>query len=742
MLHSIRPNVRKAIVLTLAAALPVLKTVSAQETTELRMEIDPVTRYVHVSYFVPADTPDAVVVRCMWSVAGAGKWQPAKIMPFLSETALNLIRREDWESWRREGKLIERGAAGLERTVVFNPYPEAQDDGRVAVDFKIDIQTMEGAPLASYQAHLQADNSNVVYLEDWSQVFQQDAISTEREPAGRQWSWRTNLDAAEGATLGNELYGNSPADSPLPQLSYPLDLKGEYAIFVCTAPDKGGILLRLTGDERMDQLSSRLSGEEVLWRWCAMDRQHLVLKQPHSYKGFSPAHVDYVKLVPLAAETAAALDAQFGGEPDRIVAGYWEPYSWAFSDDVLDTLQHRAQLTAFQEARIGIVDTQLGRFGMKSVYETRVTDQLLFSTIGDPVAGDAAPRTNNVGRMQQFTNTLNATVTYARELGLIAHANFGASNCYPGSPLQGDFSRAHPEWMRGSALRFEVPEVRQYALDLYREALEIGVPGVSIDFCRYPEAIDKVETANIFLRDLRQLADKFGRQQGRHIPILVRFPGTGVRRAEFFDFATWLREKWVDYLCPSNIQGRHLNIDPAPYLEAAKGTGGMVLPSVDALEWGLDMPGPFLWRVAQLYAAGVPGIHVYQADSRVLGRPADRRCMRMLADSRAVRRFWEEDARTRPRHSKGVYLSRPTHPGEEYNRWERLRVWVEGLPMGPLEMELDGQSITHVEGPPYLLGTEDYASDGVVPAGEHELRVRLKDGAGWFEQVFTIKGAG
>jgi len=311
----------KAITPVLATALLTLAQAAAQEASGLRMEIDPVTRYVHVSYLVPADAPWETVVQCAWSLPGAGNWRPAKVAPYLSETALNLVRREDWESWRREGKLIERGAAGLERTAVFNPYPEAQADGRVDVDFRIDVQSTEGARLASYQARLQADNSDVVYIEDWPQVFQKAAISTEGEPAGRQWSWRTDLDAGEGATLGNELYGNSPADSPLPQLSYPLDLKRTYAIFVCTAPDKGGILLRLTGDERMDPLSSRLPGEEVLWRWCAMDRQHLVLKQPHSYKGYTSAHVDYVKLVPLAVETVAALDAQFGGEPDRIVAG-------------------------------------------------------------------------------------------------------------------------------------------------------------------------------------------------------------------------------------------------------------------------------------------------------------------------------------------------------------------------------------------------------------------------------------
>ena len=279
-------------------------------------------------------------------------------------------------------------------------------------------------------------------------------------------------------------------------------------------------------------------GKEVLWRWARLDRQHLVVRQRHSYAGWVAARIDYVKLVPLSEPTRCGLEAAFAGPADKLVAGYWEPYSWAFHDNVEHTLWHRAQLSAFVEARVSLVDTQINRFGAKAVYETRLTDQLLGATIGDPIGHVARPTTSNVGKMQQFTNTLDATLRYASQLGLQAHANFGASNCYPGSPLQGEFSKGHPDWMRGSALRFEVPEVRQHALGLFREALEIGAPGVSIDFCRYPETIDTPATCNQFLAALRRLADEFGSARGCHVPILVRFPGTGVRRSALFDYRT------------------------------------------------------------------------------------------------------------------------------------------------------------------------------------------------------------
>ncbi|MFH1737570.1 MAG: hypothetical protein ABIH23_01090 [bacterium] len=701
------------------------------------VSIDPLTRYAHIKYTLPPDIPDTVEVVCTWSPVTAKSLRPAKVMPNISETALKLVSPDDGRAWVTTGRIIERGAAGLERTIIFNPYPDAQQDGKVDVLFIIEVRSMEGRLLPKEMARVQCDNTDVFYIEDWSGVTTQDAISPEEEPG--KWTWRANLDAEAGVTFGNALYGNSGPERGLPPLSYPLSLKGPYAVFVCSAPSDGGIKLRLTGDERSDSLASRMAGEEVLWRWTRMDRQHLVLNQPCDYTGYTPGHIDYVKFVPLTEEQVEGLDAQFGGEQDKIVAGYFEPYSWAFADNICETLQHRAPLTAYIEARVPIVDIQIGRFGMKVVYESRLTDQLLHATIGDPIGKIVRPKTDNVGRMQQYTNTLSTELRYARELGLKAHANFGASNCYPGSPLQGDFSKEHPDWMRGSALRFEVPEVRQYALSLYREALEIGARGISIDFCRYPETIDSIETCNDFLKDLRALADEFAASAGVRIPILVRFPGTGVRRAEFFDYAAWAREGWVDYLCPSNIQGRHMHIDMAPYFNAVKGTTCTLLPCVDGLSWGLPFPGAFLWRIAQLYKQGASGVYIYQADARVLGQPVDRRTMRLLASSAAVERWWAKEDVARPSRSKGIYIT-PPHQFGTYHKWERIRIWTEGVPLGELEVYLDDKLVSRFDGPPYLVGTEEYASDEIIPPGDHRLRIRARDDDGWLEQVFAIKG--
>ncbi|NUN97665.1 MAG: hypothetical protein HUU16_15985, partial [Candidatus Omnitrophica bacterium] len=475
-------------------AMGCLGIVAGGSGAAIRYEVESVTRFIEISYTVPSDAGEEVEVLCSWSPAGKGNWRPAKVHPLVSETALYLVREPEWREWTEQGKVLERRAAGLERTVVFNPYPEAQIEGKVEVDFRVEIQSPEGRVLSSEQAPVQADNSDVVCLEDWSKVFQQGVPSKSLNPDPGEWAYRTNLAASEQVTRGDDLLGKADIKVPLPQLSHPLNLKGWYAIHVCTSPLKGGIGLRLSGDERTDYVGSRYPFQEVFWNWRRMDHQHLVLRQQHIYTGWAPAHVDYVRLVPLGEDQVESLEAKFGGKVDKFIAGYYEPYSWAFYENVQHTLQHREPLTAFREARLSLVDIQIGRFGDKVVYESRLTDPLNYSTIGDPIGEVRVPTTDNVGRMQQFSNALDATLRYARELGLIPHANFGASNCYPGTPLQSDFSKQHPEWMRGACLRFEVPQVREYALSLYREALEIGAPGISIDFCRYPESIDNATT--------------------------------------------------------------------------------------------------------------------------------------------------------------------------------------------------------------------------------------------------------
>lgn len=695
---------------------------ATSQAISLEIPTPPETRLL-VRYQVPQGAPDSVEMQCEWAPPGTEDWRAPHVEPLLSETALTLASAQQRQAWW-QGKVVEQRAAGLQRSLYWNPYPEAVSEGEVHARLRVTVNG--AAQVVPVEAPMPQ-----TYLEDWRQVLTQGEVREEAAPG--HWQWQSGQ---EDLTLGNGLYGESVNDIPLKPLAYGLSLSGPHAIYVCTRPGYG-VRVRLSGDERSDDISSRTRGEEVLWRVAKMDHQHLVLQQPHNHKGYSPAQVDYIKLVPLTEEQFVEWRSIYELPRDKFVAAYFEPYSWAFYEDVTSTLQHRQPLLPYAEASVSLVDIQVGRFGMKAVYETRLSDQLLYSTIGDPIGDEVQPTTDNVGKMQQYTNALDAELRYSAELGLKAHANFGASNCYVGTPLQGDFSKQHPEWVRGHALRLEVPEARAYALGLYRETLELGAPGISIDFCRYPEAVDGPEAATQVLREMRALANEYGGKRGKPVTVLVRFPGTGVRLAENFGYATWAREGLVDYLCSSNIQGPHMHIDIVPYLKAVEGTACKLLPAVDGLSWGLAWPGQLLWRVKQLYDAGAPGVYVYQADARLLGRPEDRRTMALLNSKAAVDAWWAREESLRPQRSKGIYITPPSELGK-YHGWERIRVWLEGIEQGPMEALIDGQTVSKRDGPPYLVGTEDNDSDGLVPKGEHRLTIRTKDGDGWLEEVFTI----
>ena len=62
--------------------------------------------------------------------------------------------------------------------------------------------------------------------------------------------------------------------------------------------------------------------------------------------------------------------------------------------------------------------------------------------------------------------------------------------------------------------------------------------------------------------------------------------------------------------------------------------------------------------------------------------------------------------------------------------------------MGAVELYLDDQLIQRFDGPPYLLGNQDFSGDTAIPKGEHTLRIRAHDGDGWLERTFKIVSAG
>lgn len=685
---------------------------------------DPITRYVNVSYPVPAGSPEAVSVRCEVRPGMASEWTPAAVWPHTSETALNLIERADWEAGIAKGTITERRAGGLTRTLVWNPFLHPWRTGEIRIRVSLEA---EGRLLARHEGAVALRNEDVIVLDDWSKIVQQSLVSAAPDQGVPVW-WARPGHPLEVRFKGVEV----------PPVTVPLSLRGPHALFVLLPGQLGSIELRLTGDSRADFFEAGLAGREELWKWADLTRQHLVISQPyrtvHLHENDYLARLSYVRLVPLTPALAARLEAEWApAGPKRPVAGYYEPYSWAFFEKIESPLRHWEPLLAFAEARIDMLDVQIGRGGSRFNSETRIGSQLLLDTFGDPIRG-VVPRTSNVGRLQQYTNTLSTVLRDASSLGMRPRANIGATNCYPGTPLEGDFSKQHPEWRKGSHLIYEIPDVRAYIVSLFEEALDTGAEALSLDWCRYPHSVSARETPTTFFRELRAAVAR----RGKPATVLTRFPARGVVGWQYMDFAQWAREGLVDFIAPANIQGRHMNFDVAEYAAAVKGTRTTFLGAVDGLHWGLPLPGMMFERVSSLYKQGAGGIYIYQCDAPVLGSPQTRRHVSLLGYPQAIERWRERERAERPRYSKGIYIT-PPHEVGEYRPWGRMRVWVEGTEPGELELWLDGRRINHYQRPPYTLTSEDRADDDAVPPGAHRLKVRARDGSGWLEREFSVR---
>ena len=86
-------------VLALTLVLPQVAWGKETEGRTTKMWVDPVTRYVHLRYPVPADAPEEVMVQCSWSPTGQNHWRPARVTPQVSETAMKLVPEEEWMQW-------------------------------------------------------------------------------------------------------------------------------------------------------------------------------------------------------------------------------------------------------------------------------------------------------------------------------------------------------------------------------------------------------------------------------------------------------------------------------------------------------------------------------------------------------------------------------------------------------------------------------------------------------------------
>lgn len=178
----------------------------------------------------------------------------------------------------------------------------------------------------------------------------------------------------------------------------------------------------------------------------------------------------------------------------------------------------------------------------------------------------------------------------ARERGLEVFASIRMNDTHMlglddgNGPYTDPFYRDHPEWRippmggagrhSGGALNYAIPEVRQHRLALMEELLRrYDFTGLDLDFVRgppfflsdrpdleqdlhsryprYPRDLSEqgIPIMNEFMREVRALTERIGREKGHPITVCARVPSTlsGCRRVGL-DPVAWHRDGSLDFL--------------------------------------------------------------------------------------------------------------------------------------------------------------------------------------------------
>ncbi len=713
----------------------IISVVSLGQSLDINTEIDPITRYVKVHYRVPDGAPDEIKVRCEYRV-GDGEWRAADVRKYRSKTAeYALAGSEVMHKERISGTVTEKLAAGRIRTLVWMSYPQIGIDYKGPIDLRVRIFDIKGRQIAEGDKQITLDMNGVVVLDDFSKLMPkvwEKKGDNEKFPGWYASKKPAMLECVEGKC-------------PLEPLSWRVGVKGYYAIFVAV-PKKpnSSIDVRLSSDFYYQRFDG-FDGREYFWKIAKMDNENIIISQPYRTQKVVNdeyrARLNYIRLVPISKEVYSEYTKFLSYKKDKLVFAYFEPYSWAFNEYVDRTGKLLEPMAAFRDADVDLVDAQFGRLGARPVYPSMVEEPLLGETMGDANPGGNAPHSKGVAKLALLTNPLKGCLAGSRAFGIAVSANFGSGINYYDSPLEGEFSKTHPQWIHDRYwLMYKYKGVREHFLKLYEEQLEMGARILSLDFCRYPFVIDDAKLPTLFLTELRKLADRYSKGDNR-VKIIVRFPVPGCKGAkDYFRPAEWIDKRLVDYIVPGDLAGNTTYFDIRKYVNMVRGTRVKCLPCVNAQHAYFIWPGEILRRIKQCYDEGADGIYIYQADAAIVGsmtsgiEAENKHYVPYFSRSKAVDELLKQFERENENYSTDIYVFYPL-PYQS----ERVRVWIEGGKAERVKMYVDGKLMNDYRKPPYFLGKEGYKNNYPFINKPVTVKIEAKINGKWLTKIYKIK---
>ncbi|MGC9066600.1 MAG: hypothetical protein ACP5JO_08290 [Candidatus Ratteibacteria bacterium] len=354
--------------------------------------------------------------------------------------------------------------------------------------------------------------------------------------------------------------------------------------------------------------------KEIFWKTVNLSADTAIEISPTSITVRQPdlypfGSIAYIKLVPESENQSTSSSWK-----DKVLALYFEPYSWAFFYD-LDTREKvREAMILFKEMGATEVHTQVIRFGSKALHYSKVVE----SHDKGAMMGDDGTFSPGPTVMVRSLDVLRETNDACHCLGIRHFANAGLTNCYPGTDLEEKISREHPEWRTTNILRYNIPETREYAVEVIKEFVDWGNDGVSIDCMRYPYHHTEEDLLQLF-HEIRRAMDGISNTK---MPLTVRIPANDIVYYRVFE--QLVKENIVQCIIPSNLMTRYPIFSLKPYLKW-KDYGCKIYGIIDG--WLIHVASYFNFQLSlhrfpsdiktdikRFFKEGADGIFIYQAD--------------------------------------------------------------------------------------------------------------------------------
>ena len=449
-----------------------------------------------------------------------------------------------------------------------------------------------------------------VILDDFSKLTPQTAL-TKKPERGKWWLRPYVQDGKRGTMLmavARDM--EKPEACIVPQVTYPLSLKGWYEVWIATYRGAygGGIDVRLSGEDCFVHIDP----QQIPWKPKGpkprvgaivelnykpagdIAGQSLIFQQPYGtyesfHWGFCEAALAYVRLVRLSDEQVEAFKADQARADRRVIAFDDDGFSRFWMWDGTDAHAIKRAVDAFRYHDIAFYGLCMGCTVATRV-PTPYTD--LYIAHGRRL-GDARARRTMAAFKKKGLDMLAISCKRAHAWGFKLLPTLRMSALYHRGPKYRELA----QWKlkKCALLDYARPEIRRHICNVIRYFLEhYDVDGFICDFTRHcvhfnPDEPNRVGHMNAFCASLRKMVDEVSAKKGRKLWLAATFSelsyvssfhrhylGMTVKASERLavqgiDVAAWIKNGYFDIIMPEGP-----NIEK--YIVATRGTSTRCFP--------------------------------------------------------------------------------------------------------------------------------------------------------------------